>query len=38
MLAYYPTIDTTVVLLANIEYSVWTLLHAMEPLLLESDA
>jgi CubicO group peptidase (beta-lactamase class C family) len=33
MLAYYPSIDTTVVLLANIEYSVWTMLREIETLL-----
>jgi CubicO group peptidase (beta-lactamase class C family) len=36
MLAYYPAIDTTIVLLANIEYDVWTTLHTIEePLLAE---
>ncbi len=33
MLAYYPSIDTTVVLLANIEYTVWTMLREIESLL-----
>ncbi len=33
MLAYYPATDTTVVLLANQECSVWTMLREIEPLV-----
>ncbi|MDQ3653952.1 MAG: beta-lactamase family protein [Chloroflexota bacterium] len=34
MMAYYPTSDTTVVLLTNIEHSVWTMLREIEPLVV----
>lgn len=35
MLAYYPASDSTVVLLANIEYDVWGMLDEIELLLAE---
>ncbi len=33
LMAYFPASDTTVVLLANVGYSVWTMLREIEPLL-----
>lgn len=33
ILAYFPTSDTTVVLLANVDYDVWRMFQEIEPLL-----
>jgi len=35
-LAYFPARDTTVVLLANVDYGVWTMLREIEPLVAGS--
>jgi len=37
MLAYYPAAEITAVLLANVDYDVWTMLGEIEP-LLEGEA
>jgi len=33
LMAYFPATDTTVVLLANVDYDVWRMLQEIEPLL-----
>jgi len=33
LLAYFPATDTTVVLLANVDYDVWTMFQEIEPLV-----